>query len=194
MTDSYGIMDTSINNDEKSNSSHTLSIESTSRSVDSTVRYAFVHGSCKITSLSLPEPEGVFSFKVFHSRHPELHMNLKVEIIILKYVRRKCMLLIASFINFQIQLTSAQTSERDDIGSFEPYPRIYLTPQSKFGSTTNPWVTPTQQTPSSQSQFRLLSIREMSSAISSQTAPVDMAQLNDYTEVCIDHYPHFSRT
>ncbi|KAJ4867401.1 gamma-irradiation and mitomycin c induced 1 [Raphanus sativus] len=77
VTDSYGIMDTSINNDEKSNSSHTLSIESTSRSVDSTVRYAFVHGSCKITSLSLPEPEGVFSFKVFHSRHPELHMNLK---------------------------------------------------------------------------------------------------------------------
>ncbi|KAL0890595.1 hypothetical protein Bca101_014578 [Brassica carinata] len=159
VTDSVGIMDTCINDDEKSNCSHTLSIESSSSSVDSTVRYAFVHGSCKITSLALPDTEGVFSFKVFHSRHPELHMNLK------------------------IQLTSAQTFERDEVGSYEPDPRIYLTPQSKIGSTTNPWVTPTQQTPSSQPQFRVLSFRKMSSAISSQTAPVDMAQLNDYTEI-----------
>lgn len=78
VTDSYGIMDTSINNDDKSECFHTLSIESDSSSVDSTTRYAFVHGSCKITSLSLPETAGAFSFKVFHSRHPELHMNLKV--------------------------------------------------------------------------------------------------------------------
>ncbi|KAL0845609.1 hypothetical protein Bca101_018855 [Brassica carinata] len=159
VTDSVGITDTSINNDDNSECFHTLSIESDSSSFDSTTRYAFVHGSCKITSLALPESEGVFSFKVFHSRHPELHMNLK------------------------IQLKSAQTFERDEIGCSEPNPRIYLTPQSKLGSTTNPWVTPTQQTPSSQSQFRVLSIRKMSLAISSQTAPVDMAQLNDYTEI-----------
>ncbi|RID59409.1 hypothetical protein BRARA_F02641 [Brassica rapa] len=157
VTDSYGIMDTSINNDDKSECFHTLSIESDSSSVDSTTRYAFVHGSCKITSLSLPETEGAFSFKVFHSRHPELHMNLK------------------------IQLTPAQTFERDEIGCSEPNPRIYLTPQSKMGSTTNPLVIPTQQTPPS--QFRVLSIREISSAISSQTAPVDMEQFSEYTEI-----------
>ncbi|KAJ0248647.1 hypothetical protein HA466_0157180 [Hirschfeldia incana] len=160
VTDSVGIMDTRINNDDKSQSFHTLSIDSDSCSVDRTTRYAFVHGSCKITSLSLPDTEGVFSFKVFHSRHPKLHMNLKIQL-----------------------TSSAQTSERDEIGSFEPNPRIYLTPQSKINSTTNPWVTPTQQTPSSQSQFRLLSIKEMSSAIGSQTAPVDMSQLNDFTEI-----------
>ncbi|KAF8089966.1 hypothetical protein N665_0493s0022 [Sinapis alba] len=159
VTDSVGVMDTSINDEEKYNCSHTLSIESSSSRVDSTVRYAFVYGSCKITSLALPETEGVFSFKVFHSRHPELHMNLK------------------------IQLISAQTFERDEIGFSEPNPRIYQTPQSKIGSTTNPWVTPTQQTPLSQSQFRVLSIRKISSAISSQTSPVDMEQLNDYTEI-----------
>ncbi|CAF2016215.1 unnamed protein product [Brassica oleracea var. botrytis] len=167
VTDSYGIMDTSINNDDKSECFHTLSIESDSSSVDSTTRYAFVHGSCKITSLSLPETEGAFSFKVFHSRHPELHMNLK------------------------IQLTPAQTFERDEIGCYEPNPRIYLTPLSKMGSTTNPLVVPTQQTPSSEfltqqtppSQFRVLSIREMSSAINSQTDPVDMAQFSEYTEI-----------
>ncbi|XP_018515055.2 structural maintenance of chromosomes flexible hinge domain-containing protein GMI1 isoform X2 [Brassica rapa] len=157
VTDSYGIMDTSINNDDKSECFHTLSIESDSSSVDSTTRYAFVHGSCKITSLSLPETAGAFSFKVFHSRHPELHMNLK------------------------IQLTPAQTFERDGIGYSEPNPRIYLTPQSKMGSTTNPLVIPTQQTPPS--QFRVLSIREISSAISSQTAPVDMEQFSEYTEI-----------
>ncbi|KAL0762198.1 hypothetical protein Bca101_078349 [Brassica carinata] len=167
VTDSYGIMDTSINNDDKSECFHTLSIESDSCSVDSTTRYAFVHGSCKITSLSLPETEGAFSFKVFHSRHPELHMNLK------------------------IQLTPAQTFERDEIGCYEPNPRIYLTPLSKMGSTTNPLVVPTQQTPSSEfltqqtppSQFRVLSIRDMSSAINSQTDPVDMAQFSEYTEI-----------
>ncbi|WZZ01082.1 hypothetical protein YC2023_073410 [Brassica napus] len=155
VTDSYGIMDTSINNE--SECFHTMSIESDSSSVDSTTRYAFVHGSCKITSLSLPETEGAFSFKVFHSRHPELHMNLK------------------------IQLTPAQTFERDEIGCSEPNPRIYLTPQSKMGSTTNPLGIPTQQTPPS--QFRVLSIREISSAISSQTAPVDMEQFSEYTEI-----------
>ncbi|WZZ74934.1 hypothetical protein YC2023_086304 [Brassica napus] len=167
VTDSYGIMDTSINNDDKSECFHTLSIESDSCSVDSTTRYAFVHGSCKITSLSLPETEGAFSFKVFHSRHPELHMNLK------------------------IQLTPAQTFERDEIRCYEPNPRIYLTPLSKMGSTTNPLVVPTQQTPSSEfltqqtppSQFRVLSIRDMSSAINSQTDPVDMAQFSEYTEI-----------
>ncbi|CAH8342528.1 unnamed protein product [Eruca vesicaria subsp. sativa] len=174
VTDSFGIMDTSINNDDKSECFHTLSIQSDSKIDESAIRYAFVHGSCKIPSLALPDTEGVFSFKVFHSRHPELHMSLK------------------------IQLTPAQTFERDEIGFSEPSPRIYLTPQSKIGcsepnpkiygtpqskmgSTTNPWVTPTQQTQSS--QFRLLSIREMSSAISSQTRPVDMEQISEYTEI-----------
>uniref|UniRef100_A0A0D3DD59 Histidine kinase/HSP90-like ATPase domain-containing protein n=1 Tax=Brassica oleracea var. oleracea TaxID=109376 RepID=A0A0D3DD59_BRAOL len=91
----------------------------------------------------------------------------------------------------KIQLTPAQTFERDEIGCYEPNPRIYLTPLSKMGSTTNPLVVPTQQTPSSEfltqqtppSQFRVLSIREMSSAINSQTDPVDMAQFSEYTEI-----------
>ena len=78
MTDSDGSLDTSIHHDEKTRCIHTLSVESDSSSVESGIRYAFVHGSCKIPSLSLPETEGIFSVKVFHSRYPELHVNLEV--------------------------------------------------------------------------------------------------------------------
>lgn len=78
MTDSDGSMDTSIHHDEKTRCSHTLSVESDSSRVESGIRYAFVHGSCKVPSLSLPETDGIFSFKVFHSRYPELHVDLKV--------------------------------------------------------------------------------------------------------------------
>lgn len=65
-----------IHHDEKSGCFHTMSIESDSRSVESAIRYAFVHESCKVPTLSLPESEGVFSFRVFHSRFPELHLTL----------------------------------------------------------------------------------------------------------------------
>lgn len=81
MIDSDGSMDTNIHHDEKSGSFHTMSIESDSSSFGDGIRYAFVHGSCKVPSLSLPETEGDFSFKFHHSRYPELHMSLKVVIV-----------------------------------------------------------------------------------------------------------------
>ncbi|VYS67775.1 unnamed protein product [Arabidopsis thaliana] len=109
VTDSDGVMDTSIHHDEKSGCFHIMSIETDSSSDESAIRYAFVHGSCKVPTLSLPEREGVFSFKVFHSRFPELHLSLK------------------------IQLTPAQILQRDEI----PYSRINLTPKSKMASTKN---------------------------------------------------------
>ncbi|ESQ31967.1 hypothetical protein EUTSA_v10003513mg [Eutrema salsugineum] len=163
VTESDGSLDTSIHDDEKSGCSHTMSIESESSSVESGVRYAFLHGTCKIPSLSLPETEGAFSFKVFHSRYPELHMILK------------------------IQLTSPQTFEIDEAGCSTPYPRICLTPQSKMGSTTNPLVTPTQETPSS--QCRVLAMRTVSSlALSSQTSPMDMEQYTGMLKANLSSY------
>jgi len=63
-----------------------MSIESDSSSVESAIRYAFVRGSCKVPTLSLPESEGVISFKVFHSRFPELHLSLKVVVCGLGYL------------------------------------------------------------------------------------------------------------
>lgn len=85
---------------------------------------------------------------------------------------------IHSSLELQIQLTHAQTLERDEIGFSTPYSRMTFTPQSKMASTTNPLVAPTQQTPCS--QFRVLTIRASSSAPSSQTGLMDMAQ---FTEV-----------
>ncbi|KAG7551735.1 hypothetical protein ISN45_Aa06g023820 [Arabidopsis thaliana x Arabidopsis arenosa] len=153
VTDSDGAMDTSIHHDEKSGCFHTMSIESDSSSVESAIRYAFVHGSCKVPTLSLPESEGLFSFRVFHSRFPELHLTLK------------------------IQLTPAQIFERDEIGCSTPYSRMSLTPQSKMASTTNSPVAPTEQTPCS--QLRVLAIRASSSALSSQNGLMDMAQFTE---------------
>ncbi|EFH50441.1 hypothetical protein ARALYDRAFT_351449 [Arabidopsis lyrata subsp. lyrata] len=163
VTDSDGAMDTSIHHDEKSGCFHTMSIESDSRSVESAIRYAFVHESCKVPTLSLPESEGVFSFRVFHSRFPELHLTLNG----LSY----------NMIYLEIQLTPAQIFERDEIGCSTPYSRMSLTPQSKMASTTNSSVAPTEQTPCS--QFRVLAIRASSSALSSQTSLLDMAQFTE---------------
>ncbi|EOA19247.1 hypothetical protein CARUB_v10000030mg [Capsella rubella] len=118
VTDLEGCLDTSINHDEKSGCFHTLSIEFDSSSEGSAVRYAFVHGSCKVPSLSLPENEGVFPFRVVHSRYPELHMSLK------------------------IQLTSSPTFERDEIGYSTPYSKTTTLPESGIKNT---WATQSSQ-------------------------------------------------
>ncbi|XP_019083924.1 PREDICTED: uncharacterized protein LOC104706733 isoform X4 [Camelina sativa] len=153
VTDSDGVIDTSIHHDENSGYFHTMSAESDSSSVESEVRYAFVHGFCKVSTVSLPKSEGDFSFRVFHSRFPEIHMSLK------------------------IQLTPAQTFERDEIGCSTPYPRMSFTPQSKMASTTNSSVAPTGQSPCS--QFRVLNIKASSSTLGSQTGLMDMAQFTE---------------
>ncbi|CAH8272083.1 unnamed protein product [Arabidopsis lyrata] len=118
VTDSDGSLDTRIHHDEKSGCFHTMCIESDSSIVESTIRYAFVHGSCKVPSLSLPENEGVFSYRVFHSRYPELHMSVKV--------------------------TCAPTFERDEIGYSTPYSTT-PPPESGMPSITNPSSTPCSQ-------------------------------------------------
>ncbi|XP_019097222.1 PREDICTED: uncharacterized protein LOC104770816 isoform X1 [Camelina sativa] len=153
VTDSDGVIDTSIHHDENSGYFHTMSTESDSSSVESEVKYAFVHGFCKVPTLPLPESEGDFSLRVFHSRFREIHMSLK------------------------IQLTPAQTFERDEIGCSTPYPRMSFTPQSKMASTTNSSVAPTGQTPCS--QFRVLNIKASSSTLGSQTGLMDMAQFTE---------------
>lgn len=156
VTDSDGSLDTSIHHDEKTRCIHTLSVESDSSSVESGIRYAFVHGSCKVPSLSLPETEGIFSFKVFHSRYPELHVNL------------------------EILITPAPTSERDDIGCSTPYSRMTSTPQSGMASATPfPGVTPTpslglERTPCS--QFGVLAIRSPSLDGSCPSGVMDIVQ------------------
>ncbi|KAL0658761.1 hypothetical protein Bca4012_079346 [Brassica carinata] len=156
VTDSDGSLDTSIHHDEKTRCIHTLSVESDSSSVESGIRYAFVHGSCKIPSLSLPETEGIFSVKVFHSRYPELHVNL------------------------EILITPAPTSERDDVGCSTPYSRMTSTPQSGMASATPfPRVTPTpslglERTPCS--QFGVLAIRSPSLDGSCPSGVMDIPQ------------------
>lgn len=158
VTDSDGSMDTSIHHDEKTRCSHTLSVESDSSRVESGIRYAFVHGSCKVPSLSLPETDGIFSFKVFHSRYPELHVDLK------------------------ILITPPPAIERDDnIGCSTPYSRMTSTPQSGMASTTNRpgVVTPTpglglERTPCS--QFGVLAIRSPSLDGSCPSGVMDIVQ------------------
>ncbi|CAH8342534.1 unnamed protein product [Eruca vesicaria subsp. sativa] len=156
VTDSDGSMDTSIHHDEKSRCFHTLSVESDSRSVESGIIYAFVHGSCRVPPLTLPETEGVFSFKVFHSRYTELNVNV------------------------EILITPAPTIERDDIGCSTPYSRITSTPQSGVASSaTNPGVTPTPSLGlerTSCSQFGVLAIRSPSLDGSCPSGVMDIVQ------------------
>lgn len=86
VTDSDGSVDATIHDDEKSECFHTMSIDSGSGNIQSGIRYAFIHGSCRVPTLSVPENESVFSFRVFHSRYPELHVNLEVVICELPYI------------------------------------------------------------------------------------------------------------
>ncbi|CAH2044294.1 unnamed protein product [Thlaspi arvense] len=167
VTDSDGTTDDSIHDDEKSGCSHTMSIESDSRNIQRGIRYAFERGSCKVPSLSLPENEVVFSFRVFHSRYPELHVNL------------------------EIPLTPAPTFERDDIGCSTPYSRTTTTPQSGMASTTSLGETPTpnigvEQTPCS--QFGVLAIRTSSMDRSSQNELIDVVQYTQSLKHKLDVY------
>ncbi|BAB01319.1 unnamed protein product [Arabidopsis thaliana] len=144
-----GSLDTSIHHDEKPGCFHTMSIESDSSSIESAIRYAFVHGSCKVSSLSLPENEGVFSCRVFHSRYPELQMSVK------------------------IQVTSAPTSEREESGYSTPHSITTPPPESGIPSITNPW-----QTPCSQFGVLAIR-SSSSLALSSETSLMDMPQYTE---------------
>ena len=77
------------------------------------------------------------------------------------------------FFYFQIQVTSAPTSEREESGYSTPHSKTTPPPESGIPSITNPWPTPC-------SQFGVLAIRSSSLALSSETSLMDMAQ---YTEV-----------
>lgn len=76
--DSEGKVDESINDEEKSGQSHTLTIKSKSFDIDDCVRYSFRRGRCTIRSIPLPHTEGVFSFSASHSRYPELKSDIEV--------------------------------------------------------------------------------------------------------------------
>jgi hypothetical protein len=77
------------------------------------------------------------------------------------------------FFYFQIQVTSAPTSEREESGYSTPHSITTPPPESGIPSITNPWQTPC-------SQFGVLAIRSSSSlALSSETSLMDMPQ---YTE------------
>ncbi|CAA7023350.1 unnamed protein product [Microthlaspi erraticum] len=166
VTDSDGSIDANIHDDEKSGCFHTMSIEFGSGNIES-VRYAFIQGSCKVSTLSVPENESVFSFRVFHSRYPELHLNLEVP------------------------LVSAPTFESDEIGCSTPYSKTTTTPQSKMASTTNSGLSPTSSvgvglTPCS--QVGVLAIRSSSLDHSSQNGLLDMAQFAESLKQKLDTY------
>lgn len=73
-----GHLDEMIHNNENNGQSHMLTIQSDLFNDDGCVRYAFCHGRCNIPLILIPHKEGEFTFKVSHSRHPELNLSVKV--------------------------------------------------------------------------------------------------------------------
>ena len=78
VVDSNGAVDKTFHDDEMCGQFHTLVVKSESFKTDDSVRYAFRHGCCNITSFPLPQIEGPLCFKAFHSRYTELYCDVKV--------------------------------------------------------------------------------------------------------------------
>ncbi|KAM7504877.1 hypothetical protein LguiB_003781 [Lonicera macranthoides] len=78
---SDGDVDESIHDEEMHGQSHTLMIKSESMDTDDSIRYSFRCGRCTVRAVPLPKKEGIFSFVAAHSRHPELHLTIEVNIV-----------------------------------------------------------------------------------------------------------------
>ncbi|KAK1392217.1 Gamma-irradiation and mitomycin c induced 1 [Heracleum sosnowskyi] len=78
IVDSDGVVDETIDDNEKGDMSHSLVLKSDSTVMDDSVKYSFRHGCCTVRTIQLPEIEGSFSFHAAHSRFPKLNMTIKV--------------------------------------------------------------------------------------------------------------------
>ncbi|XWS37991.1 hypothetical protein CRYUN_Cryun19dG0092200 [Craigia yunnanensis] len=81
VVDSNGAVDKTFHDDEMCGQFHTLVLKSESFKTDDSVRYAFRHGCCNITSFPLPQIEGPLCFKAFHSRYTELYCDVKISLV-----------------------------------------------------------------------------------------------------------------
>ncbi|WOG90855.1 hypothetical protein DCAR_0310101 [Daucus carota subsp. sativus] len=75
---SDGVIDETINDNEKGDMSHALILKSDSTDIDDSVKYSFRHGCCTVRAIPLPQIEGSFSFLAAHSRYPKLNMTITV--------------------------------------------------------------------------------------------------------------------
>lgn len=73
-----GVVDETIDDNEKGDMSHSLVLRSDSTDMDDFVKYSFHHGCCTVRTIQLPEIEGSFSFRAAHSRFPKLNMTITV--------------------------------------------------------------------------------------------------------------------
>ncbi|XP_074380636.1 structural maintenance of chromosomes flexible hinge domain-containing protein GMI1-like isoform X3 [Apium graveolens] len=78
IVNSDGVVDETIDDNEKGDMSHSLVLKSDSTDMDDTVKYSFRHGCCTVRTIQLPEIEGSFSFRAAHSRFPKLNMTITV--------------------------------------------------------------------------------------------------------------------
>ncbi|XP_057463870.1 structural maintenance of chromosomes flexible hinge domain-containing protein GMI1 [Actinidia eriantha] len=78
---SEGDVDRAIHDDESQGQSHMLAIKSESLDTDDSVRYSFHHGRCTVRAISLPQKEGTVRLLAAHSRYPELHLAIEVQLL-----------------------------------------------------------------------------------------------------------------
>ncbi|XP_031495108.1 structural maintenance of chromosomes flexible hinge domain-containing protein GMI1-like isoform X2 [Nymphaea colorata] len=78
----FGVVDTVGSIDEEIHGQlHTLTITSGLSNSCDIIHYSFDHGKCKVPAIQLPTQPGNFSFRAFHSRHPELSKTIEVNIL-----------------------------------------------------------------------------------------------------------------
>ncbi|KAF3786686.1 DEFECTIVE IN MERISTEM SILENCING 3 protein [Nymphaea thermarum] len=78
----FGVVDSVGSIDEEIHGQlHTLTITSGLSNSCDIIHYSFDHGKCKVPAIQLPTQPGNFSFRAFHSRHPELSKTIEVNIL-----------------------------------------------------------------------------------------------------------------
>lgn len=81
IVNSEGAIDETVHDEEKYGQSHTLTIKSESFNTEESIRYTFKHGRCTVPAIPLPQNDGIFCFEASHSRHPEIHLTIKVSVV-----------------------------------------------------------------------------------------------------------------
>ncbi|XP_063946880.1 structural maintenance of chromosomes flexible hinge domain-containing protein GMI1-like isoform X3 [Daucus carota subsp. sativus] len=75
---SDGVIDGTVNDNEKGDMSHALVLKSDLTDIDDSVKCSFRHGCCPVCAIPLPQIEGSFSFLAAHSRYRKLIVTITV--------------------------------------------------------------------------------------------------------------------
>ncbi|KAL5567763.1 hypothetical protein UlMin_024338 [Ulmus minor] len=81
VVDSDGVIDDTIHDEEKNGQSHMLMVKAEPLSTEENIRYAFKHGRCTVPAIFLPQKGGIVSFIACHSRHSDLSLSFKVNVL-----------------------------------------------------------------------------------------------------------------